>query len=58
MPSRDTTLIDRLQAIINLITGLTDVPPLPHAFLEPTPWERNAAILQRPAVWRRMCQVR
>lgn len=58
MPSRDTSLIDRLQAMFNLIIGLTDAHALPQAFREPTPWEMNAELLQRPAVWRRRRHVR
>jgi hypothetical protein len=58
MPSRDPTFLNRLQTMFNLIIGPTDARALPQAFHEPTPWERKAEILQRPAVWRRMCQVR
>jgi hypothetical protein len=58
MTSRNPTFLNRLQAMFNLIIGPTAAHALPDAFREPTPWERNAEILQRPAVWRRMCQVR
>jgi hypothetical protein len=58
MPSRDPTFLNRLQAMFKLMIGLTDAHALPHAFRAPTPWEMNAEILQRPAVWRRRCLVR
>ncbi|MBL8374074.1 hypothetical protein [Accumulibacter sp.] len=58
MPSHDTPFFDRLQAVFNVLVGVTDTRSLPYAFRAPAPWEIDPEALQRPAIWRRTRRVR
>ncbi len=58
MSSRDTPFFDRLQAVFNVIVGVTESRSLPYAFRQPAPWEIDPDTLQRPAIWRRTRRVR
>ena len=58
MPQRDTNLFSRIQAIFNVLAGVTEVPELPSAFSEPAFWEINRDALTIPTVWRRRSRAR
>jgi hypothetical protein len=58
MPSSEATFLDRLQAIFNILAGVSEVLKLPQAFSEQSDWELRGVALSIPAIWRRQCRLR
>jgi hypothetical protein len=50
--------IQRLQSIVEIISGGQPWQPLPDAYFEQPDWQMATQLLQLPAAWRRPAKVR
>lgn len=52
------TFIQRLQSIVEILSGGQPWQPLPDAYFEQTDWQMASQSLKLPAAWRRQSKVR